>query len=166
MNLYNKLTTTVYTIAEMSANHAGSLDNALEIVRAAKRAGADCLKIQTYTADSMTINCDNKYFRIEGGLWGGYNLYDLYTEASTPYEWQAAIKAECDRVGIDFLSTPFDEAGADFLEELGVDAYKVASFELVHIPLISYSIDSAHRQKGHAGLLLTLLENKVISDSP
>lgn len=128
----------IYTIAEMSANHAGSLDNALKIVRVAKESGADCLKIQTYTADSLTIDCDNEYFRIKGGLWDGYNLYQLYKEAGTPYEWQAQIKAECERVGLDFLSTPFDENGADFLEELGVEAYKVASFELVHIPLIKH----------------------------
>jgi pseudaminic acid synthase len=122
----------------MSANHAGKLENALEIVRAAKKSGADCLKIQTYTADSMTIDCNNEFFQIKGGLWDGYNLYDLYSEASTPYEWHAAIKAECDKLGIDFLSTPFDKNSVDFLEELGAEAYKVASFELVDIPLIRY----------------------------
>ena len=128
----------VYIIAEMSANHAGSMENAINIVRAAKAAGADCLKIQTYTADSMTINCDNEYFRINGGLWDGYNLYRLYSEAATPYSWQVEIKAQCEKIGIDFLSTPFDEEGADFLESLGVKAYKVASFELIHIPLIRH----------------------------
>jgi pseudaminic acid synthase len=128
----------VYTIAEMSANHAGSYENALNIVRAAKDAGADCLKIQTYTADVMTLDCDSKYFRIEGGLWDGYALYDLYKEASTPWEWQQGIKNECDRIGIDFLSTPFDASSADFLEDLGVEAYKIASFELVDIPLIHH----------------------------
>lgn len=138
MNLLSKVKNGVYCIAEMSANHAGKLDNALEIVRAAKMSGADCLKIQTYTADSMTINCDNEYFRIEEGLWKGYTLYDLYQEAATPYEWQQAIKNECDAAGIDFLSTPFDEESVDFLEELGVEAYKVASFELTDIPLIEY----------------------------
>jgi len=137
MNLFKK-NNEVYTIAEMSANHAGDIENAFKIVRAAKDAGADCLKIQTYTADSITIDCDNDYFRIKGGLWDGYNLYKLYTEAATPYSWQAKIKTECEKVGIDFLSTPFDEDAADFLEKLGVEAYKIASFELVHIPLLKH----------------------------
>lgn len=128
----------VYIIAEMSANHAGKLDNALEIVRVAKEAGADCLKIQTYTADTLTLDCDNEYFRIKGGLWDGYKLYDLYKEAYTPWEWHKAIKDECDKVGIDFLSTPFDKTAVDFLVELGVEFFKIASFELVDIPLIEY----------------------------
>lgn len=138
MKLLEKTSAGVYTIAEMSANHAGSLDYALEIVRAAKAAGADCLKVQTYTADTITIDCDNEYFRIEGGLWDGYNLHDLYKEAHMPWEWQRAIKAECDSVGLDFLSSPFDFTAVDFLEELGVGAYKIASPELVDIPLIRY----------------------------
>ena len=117
--LYDKINNNeVYVIAEMSANHGGSLDNALEIVRQAQKAGADCLKIQTYTADSMTINCDNEFFQIHGGLWDGYNLYNLYEYAGTPYEWQAKIKEECDKIGIDFLSTPFDKAAVDFLKNL------------------------------------------------
>lgn len=128
-----------YFIAEMSANHAGSIDNALEIVRAAKKAGADCLKIQTYTADTMTIDCDNEHFLIKGGLWDGYKLYDLYKEAYTPWEWQREIKGECERIGLDFLSTPFDRTAVDFLEELGIGFYKIASFELVDIPLIEYA---------------------------
>lgn len=134
----------VYIIAEMSANHGGSLEHALEIVRRAKAAGADCLKIQTYTADSITLNCDSDDFMIHGGLWDGYKLYDLYTDAGTPYEWHKAIKEECDKCGIDFLSTPFDFEAVDFLEELGVEAYKIASFELVDIPLIKYA---ASKQK-------------------
>ena len=129
----------IYTIAEMSANHAGKLENALAIVHAAKKAGANCLKIQTYTADSMTIDCDNKYFKINSGLWNGYNLYQLYQEAETPWEWQSVIKAECEKAGIDFLSTPFDFEAVDFLDSLGVFAYKIASFELVDIPLIKYT---------------------------
>lgn len=129
----------VYIIAEMSANHGGSLDNAREIVREAAKAGADCLKIQTYTADSLTINCDNRYFRINGGLWNGYKLYDLYQKAGTPYEWHEDIKRECENCGIDFLSTPFDNEAVDFLENLGVEAYKIASFELVDLPLIEYA---------------------------
>lgn len=139
-HLYEKIKRNgVYMIAEMSANHGGSLENALEIVRRSARAGADCLKIQTYTADSMTIDCDNEYFRIQGGLWDGYRLYDLYREAGTPYEWHMAIKEECERCGIDFLSTPFDHGAVDFLESLGAEAYKIASFELVDIPLIEYA---------------------------
>ncbi len=129
----------VYIIAEMSANHGGDIDHALEIVRRAKDAGADCLKIQTYTADSLTIDCDNEYFKIKGGLWDGYKLYDLYKEAGTPYEWHKAIIDECRKCDIDFLSTPFDKGAVDFLEELGSEAYKIASFELVDIPLIEYT---------------------------
>ena len=129
----------VYVIAEMSANHGGSLDNALAIVREAAEAGADCLKIQTYTADSITIDCDNEYFQIHGGLWDGYKLYDLYQDAGTPYEWQQAIKDECEKCDIDFLSTPFDNNAVDFLEGIGCEAYKIASFEIVDIPLIEYA---------------------------
>ncbi len=129
----------VYIIAEMSANHGGSLENALEIVRQAAKAGADCLKIQTYTADSITISCESEDFQIHGGLWDGYKLYDLYTDAGTPYEWQLRIKEECDKCGMDFLSTPFDYGAVDFLEDIGCEAYKIASFELVDIPLIEYA---------------------------
>ncbi|PKM52706.1 MAG: pseudaminic acid synthase [Firmicutes bacterium HGW-Firmicutes-7] len=127
-----------YIIAEMSANHAGSLDRALEIIHAAKEAGADCIKIQTYTPDSMTIDCDNKYFNITNGTWKGENLYNLYKKAYTPWEWQAKLKEEANKVGIDFLSTPFDNLAVDFLESIGVATYKIASFELVDIPLIKY----------------------------
>ncbi len=138
--LYDKINSgEVYIIAEMSANHGGSLENALEIVRQAAKIGADCLKIQTYTADSMTIDCDNEYFQIHGGLWDGYKLYNLYEYAGTPYEWQGRIKEECEKCGIDFLSTPFDKKAVDFLEELGIEAYKIASYELVDIPLIEYA---------------------------
>ena len=93
----------VNVIAEMSANHAGKLENALEIVRCAAEAGADCLKIQTYTADTITINCHDDCFQVKGGLWDKENLYELYSRAYTPWEWQERIKAECDSVGIDFL---------------------------------------------------------------
>lgn len=134
----------LYFIAEMSANHGGSLSNALELVRQAKSAGADCLKIQTYTADTMTIDSGKPDFQIKGGLWDGYKLYDLYKAALTPYEWHAPIMEECERVGIDFLSTPFDNTSVDFLEELGVEAYKIASYELVDIPLIQY-VASKHK---------------------
>ena len=128
-----------YIIAEMSANHAGKYENALRIVHAAKEAGADCLKIQTYTADTLTIPCDSDCFKVHGGLWDGYTLYQLYEDAFTPWEWQAGIKAECEKVGLDFLSTPFDKTAVDFLEGLGVAFYKIASFELVDIPLIKYT---------------------------
>ena len=129
----------VYIIAEMSANHGGNLGNALEIVRQVAGTGADCLKIQTYTADSLTIDCDNDYFRIKGGLWDGYKLHDLYKSAYTPYEWQKRIKEECERWGLDFLSTPFDNEAVDFLDDIGCEAYKIASFEMVDIPLIEYA---------------------------
>lgn len=143
-HLYKKIENgDVYIIAEMSANHGGSLDNALRIVREAAKAGADCLKIQTYTADSLTIDCDNEYFKIKDGLWDGYKLYDLYTDAGTPYEWHKVIKDECDKCGIDFLSTPFDNNAVDFLEELGVEAYKIASFELNDVMLIEYIASKA-----------------------
>ena len=125
-----------YIIAEMSANHGGSLVKALEIVREAAKAGADCLKIQTYTADTITIDCDNEYFKLTTGLWKGYTRYELYKQAYTPWEWQKQIKDECEKLGMDFLSTAFDDTSVDFLEKLGVDAYKIASFELVDIPLI------------------------------
>lgn len=139
-HLYEKINNGgVYVIAEMSANHAGKLENALEIVRRAAEAGADCVKIQTYTADTLTIDCDNEYFQIHGGLWDGYKLHDLYKDAGTPYEWQARIKEECEACGVDFLSTPFDVTAVDFLEDMGCEAYKIASFEMVDIPLIEYA---------------------------
>lgn len=139
MKLFEKAKSNVYTIAEMSANHGGSLDNALAIVKAAKEAGADCLKIQTYTADTLTIDCDNEYFQIHGGLWDGDNLYHLYQHAYTPWEWQQTIKDECTKLGLDFLSTPFDNTAVDFLESIGIEFYKIASFELVDTPLIKYA---------------------------
>lgn len=129
----------VYVIAEMSANHGGSLENALEIVRQVATTGADCLKIQTYTADSITIDCNSENFQIHGGLWDGYKMYDLYQNAGTPYEWQSKIKEECEKNGLDFLSTPFDNNAVDFLESIGAEAYKIASFELIDIPLIEYA---------------------------
>lgn len=127
-----------YIIAEMSANHAGSLDHAKEIIHAAKEAGADCIKIQTYTPDTMTIDCANQYFHISDGTWNGENLYQLYTKAYTPWEWHRELKDEAERIGLDFFSTPFDKSSVDFLEELGLEFYKIASFELVDIPLLEY----------------------------
>lgn len=140
MKLYEKLQKDgIYFIAEMSANHAGKLENALEIVRKAKEAGADCLKIQTYTADTLTLDCDNEYFQINTGLWKGYKRYDLYKEAYTPWEWQSIIKEECEKLGLDFLSTPFDKTAVDFLEKMEIEFYKIASFELIDIPLLQYT---------------------------
>ena len=127
-----------YIIAEMSANHAGSLERALELIHVAEDAGADWVKIQTYTADTMTIDCHNEYFQIEKGTWEGENLYGLYQKAYTPWEWQEQLRDEAAKVGIDFLSTPFDPRSVDFLEDLGVHFYKIASFELVDIPLLEY----------------------------
>lgn len=127
-----------YIIAEMSANHAGNYERAVEIVKAAKVSGADCIKIQTYTPDTMTIDCNNEYFSIKDGTWKGENLYKLYEKAYTPWEWQEGLKKEAEKIGIDFLSTPFDKTSVDFLENMDVDFYKIASFELVDIPLIKY----------------------------
>lgn len=130
----------VYFIAEMSGNHGGSLDKALEIVRAAAEAGADCLKIQTFTADTITIKADTPDFQTQkGGLWEGRTLYDLYDEAHTPWEWQKTIKDECESLGMDFLSSVFDPTSVDFLETINVGAYKIASPELVDVPLIKYA---------------------------
>lgn len=128
----------VYVIAEMSANHAGKIENAYKIIEEAAKAGADCVKIQTYTADSLTLDCNNKDYIIKDGLWEGYNYYKLYKEAMMPWEWQAKLRDKCNEVGIDFLSTPFCKRGVDFLEELEVEFYKIASYELVDIPLIEY----------------------------
>lgn len=128
----------VYMIAEMSGNHAGSIERAKEIIRAAKESGADCIKIQTYTPDTLTIDCSNEYFMVQNGTWEGENLYQLYGKAYTPWEWQAELKAEADRVGIDFLSTPFDTTSVDFLEDMGLEFYKIASFEMIDLPLIEY----------------------------
>lgn len=127
-----------YIIAEMSANHAGSKERAKEIIHAAKESGADCIKLQTYTPDTITIDCDKKWFTVKNAAWEGENLYHLYSRAYTPWEWQRELKEEADKVGIDFLSTPFDASAVDFLEEIGLDFYKIASFELVDIPLVKY----------------------------
>lgn len=126
-----------YVIAEISANHNGSLDAALEMVRIAKQSGADAVKIQTYTADTLTLDCDNEYFKIGGGtLWDGTTLHKLYQQAHTPWEWHEAIFAEAANVGIECFSTPFDETAVDFLEQFNPPCHKIASFELVHHPLL------------------------------
>lgn len=127
----------VFIVAELSANHGGSLEHAVRVVREAAASGADAIKIQTYTPDTMTIECDAPPFLIgEGSLWSGRTLYDLYREAHTPWEWQPRLKEVAEELGIVFFSTPFDVSAVDFLEEMDVPAYKVASFELVDLPLI------------------------------
>lgn len=126
----------VYVVAEMSANHGQDLDQALRIVRAAAAAGADAVKLQTYTPDTLTIDCDRDAFRIGGTIWEGRTLYDLYAEAYTPWEWQPRLKEVAAELCLDLFSTPFDSTAVDFLEEMGVPAYKVASFEIVDLPLI------------------------------
>jgi len=125
-------------IAEVSANHNGSLDRALETITAAKNCGADAVKIQTYTADTMTIDCDLPDFVIKGGLWDGYKLCDLYKWAQTPYEWHKPLFEHAKNEGITLFSTPFDETAVDLLESLNTPAYKIASFELTDLPLIEY----------------------------
>lgn len=127
-----------YIIAEMSANHAGSKERALEIIRAAKDAGADCVKVQTYTPETMTLDSDKKWFKIDKGTWEGENLYSLYQKAYTPWEWQEDLKKEAERIGIDFFSTPYENTAVDFLEDLGMEFYKVASFSITNIPFLKY----------------------------
>ena len=126
----------VYIIAEMSANHNQDFDQAVRIIESAKEAGADAVKLQTYTPDTITINCDSDYFRIKGTIWEGKNLYELYGEAYTPWEWQPKLKIIANDLGMDLFSTPFDHTAVDFLEKMDVPVYKVASFELVDIPLL------------------------------
>ena len=128
-----------YFIAEMSANHGGSFERAMRIVDLAKESGADCLKLQTYTADTMTLNSNREEFMNRGGLWDGTSMYDLYKSAYTPWEWHEPIKRRCDELGMDFLSSPFDASSVDFLERFEPVAYKIASFELTDIPLVRYA---------------------------
>ena len=125
-----------YIIAEMSANHNHSLDEALRLIKLAKESGADAIKLQTYTPDTITIDCRNEHFLIKDTIWEGKNLYDLYGEAYTPWEWHPRLFDEAHSLGLDCFSTPFDPSSVDFLEELNPPAYKIASFELVDIPLI------------------------------
>lgn len=129
----------VYIIAEMSANHCGDKELAKKIIKAAKDSGADAIKLQTYTADILTIDCKNEYFHIKEGLWEGRYLYDLYKEACTPWEWQKELKNYADKIGIELFSTPFDKTSVDFLESIGVKKYKIASFEAVDYELIKYT---------------------------
>lgn len=127
-----------YIIAELSANHNGDIQRAFDSILAAKEAGADAVKIQTYTADTMTIDCDREDFQITGGLWDGYNLYELYKEAQTPYEWHQPLFDYAKEIGITIFSSPFDETAVDLLEDLDAPAYKIASFEMTDLPLVKY----------------------------
>ncbi len=128
----------VFIIAELSANHNGSLDNAIATVRAAKRAGADCIKLQTYTADTITLDSDKEDFVIKGTIWEGRKLHSLYKEAYTPWEWHAEIYRVAQEEGLICFSSPFDKTAVDLLESLNSPAYKIASFEITDIPLIEY----------------------------
>jgi len=127
-----------FIIAEMSSNHNQSYQKALEIIRAAKESGADAIKLQTYTPDTITINCKNKDFRIKDGIWSGQTLYELYEKTYTPWEWQPRLKREAEKLGLILFSSPFDPSAVDFLAQMDMPAYKVASFELVDIPLIQH----------------------------
>ena len=128
-----------YIIAEMSANHCGDINLAKKIIKTAFEIGADAVKIQTYTQDTLTINSKNDEFIIKGGLWDKKNLYELYSEALTPWEWQKELKNYADNIGIDFFSTPFDYSAVDFLENINVSKYKIASFEAIDYPLVKYT---------------------------
>jgi pseudaminic acid synthase len=126
-----------YVIAEISANHNQDFEQAVLIVEAAKQAGADAIKLQTYTPNTISLKSDKEYFRVSGGtLWDGKTLYDLYEEACTPWEWQPKLKQVANELGLDLFSSAFDETAVEFLEDMGVPAHKVASFELVDLPLI------------------------------
>ena len=129
----------VFIIAELSANHNQDFDIAVKTIKAIKKSGADAVKLQTYTPDTITINCDNEYFQIkQGTLWDGKTLYNLYQEAYTPWEWQPKLKEIAEDIGLICFSSPFDKTAVDFLEGMKVPAYKVASFEITDIPLIEY----------------------------
>lgn len=129
----------VFIIAELSANHNGDFENAVKLIKEASKAGVDAIKLQTYTADTITINCDNDYFKIkQGTLWDGRTLHNLYQEAYTPWEWQPKLKKIAEEEGVICFSSPFDKNAVDFLEDMNVPAYKVASFEITDIPLIEY----------------------------
>jgi len=129
----------VFIVAELSANHLQKFDNAVKLIKAVKKAGADAVKLQTYTPDTITIDCDNEYFQIkQGTLWDGQTLYQLYQKAYTPWKWQPKLKKIAEEMGLILFSTPFDKTAVDFLEKMDVPCYKIASFEITDIPLIEY----------------------------
>lgn len=128
-----------YIIAEISANHNGKIENALKLIEVAKSSGADAVKTQTYTADTITLNSDKEDFQIHGGLWNGQTLYQLYQQAYTPWEWHKSLFDYAHKLGITMFSSPFDNTAIDFLEDLNAPAYKIASFEAVDLPLIKYA---------------------------
>ena len=132
-------TSKVFIIAELSANHNGNIETAIKTIRAAKRAGADCIKLQTYTADTITIDSDKNDFLIKGTIWKGRKLHDLYKEAYTPWEWHKKLMEVAKEEDLVCFSSPFDKSAVDFLESLNVPAYKIASFEITDIPLIEYT---------------------------
>jgi len=130
----------VFIVAELSGNHLHDFSLAVKTIQAIKRSGADAVKLQTYTPDTLTIDCQNKYFRInQGTLWDGKTLYELYRQAYTPWEWHPRLKKLADDLGLLFFSTPFDKSSVDFLQKMKVPAYKIASFEIADIPLIEYA---------------------------
>jgi len=157
----NRVSHKTYLIAELSANHNRDLNRALKIIDAAKDAGADAVKFQTYTADTITLNCNKNDFIIPDGLWKDKVLYELYSEGSLPWDWHENLFSHARELGMDIISTPFDNSAVDFLETLGVDAYKVASFEIIDIPLLK-KISST---KKHVFLSTGMASNTEIKEA-